>query len=146
MTGVTWHCNTVALCIQPYSQDTEQVHPHKDPLWSFITTPPSFLPPLFLTPVCVTQSCPTLCDPMGCSPPGSSIHGILQARRLEWGAIPFSSRSSWPRDWTRISCIAGRSFTIWATWEPLSLPLATLNLFSVSIILSFQECYINEIV
>ena len=36
------------------------------------------------------QSCPTLCDPMDCSPPGSSIHGILQARVLEWVAIVFS--------------------------------------------------------
>ena len=38
----------------------------------------------------VAQSCPTLCDPMDCSPPGSSIHGIFQARVLEWGAIAFS--------------------------------------------------------
>jgi len=40
--------------------------------------------------VLVTQSCPTLCDPMDCSPPGSSVHGILQARTLEWVAILFS--------------------------------------------------------
>ena len=45
----------------------------------------------------VAQSCPTLCDPVDCSPPGSSIHGILQARILEWVAVPFSSGSSWPR-------------------------------------------------
>ena len=38
----------------------------------------------------VAQSCPTLSDPMDCSPPGSSIHGIFQARALEWGAIAFS--------------------------------------------------------
>ena len=38
----------------------------------------------------VAQSCPTVCDPMDCSPPGSSIHGIFQARALEWGAIAFS--------------------------------------------------------
>ena len=38
----------------------------------------------------VTQSCPTVSDPMDCSPPGSSVHGIFQARVLEWGAIPFS--------------------------------------------------------
>ena len=38
----------------------------------------------------VAQSCPTLSDPMDCSPPGSSVHGILQARVLEWGAIAFS--------------------------------------------------------
>ena len=40
--------------------------------------------------VLVPQSCPTLCNPMNCSPPGSSVHGILQARILEWVAIPFS--------------------------------------------------------
>ena len=60
------------------------------------------------------QSCPTLCDPMDCSPPGSSAHGILQARILEWVAMPTSRESSRPRDGTGISCvsfIAGRFFT-----------------------------------
>ena len=61
----------------------------------------------------VAQSCPTLCDPMYCSPPGSSVHGILQARILEWVAISSSRGSSWPRDWTQVSCIAGRLFTDW---------------------------------
>ena len=65
----------------------------------------------------VAQSCPTLCDPMNCSLPGSSVHGILQARILEWVAISFSRRPSWPRDWTQVSCIVGRCFTIWATRE-----------------------------
>ena len=51
----------------------------------------------------VAQSCPTLCDPMDCSLPGSSIHGIFQARVLEWVAISFSIESSWPRDRTRVS-------------------------------------------
>ena len=46
----------------------------------------------------VTQSCPTLCNPLDCSPPGSSVHGILQARILEWVAIPSSKTSSWPKD------------------------------------------------
>ena len=63
----------------------------------------------------VIQSCPTLYDPMDCSPPGSSVHGILQARILEWIAIPFSRGSSHPRDQTLISCITARFFTIWAT-------------------------------
>ena len=62
--------------------------------------------------VLVTQSCPTLCDPMDCSPPGSSVHGILQAEILDWVAIPFSRRSSQPRDQTRVSGIAGGFFTI----------------------------------
>ena len=43
---------------------------------------------------------------MDCSPPGSSVHGISQARILEWIAVSFSKVSSWPRDWTCISCIA----------------------------------------
>ena len=63
----------------------------------------------------VAQSCPTLCDPMDCSLPGSSLHGILQARVLEWVAISFSSGSSQPRDWTRVSRIPGRRFNLWAT-------------------------------
>ena len=55
----------------------------------------------------------TLCDPMDCSPPGSSVRGILQARILEWAAIPFSRRSSQPRVWTQVSRIAGKFLTIW---------------------------------
>ena len=51
---------------------------------------------------------------MDCSPPGSSIHGILQARILEWVAISFSRGSSRPRDWTWVSCIGGRCFYLWA--------------------------------
>ena len=69
--------------------------------------------------VLVAQWCPTLCDPMDCSPPGSSVHGILQARILEWVVISFSRGSSQPRDGTQVSCIAGRFFTIWATREAL---------------------------
>ena len=65
--------------------------------------------------VTVAQPCPILCDPVDCSSPGSSVHGILQARILEWVAIPFSRGSSWPRDRTRVSCLAGCFFTIWAT-------------------------------
>ena len=45
----------------------------------------------------VAQSCPTVCDPTDCSPPGFSVHGILQARILEWIAIPFSRGTSQPR-------------------------------------------------
>ena len=55
----------------------------------------------------VAQSCPTLCDPMDCSLPGSSLHGILQARVLEWVAISSSRGSSQPRDQTRVSHIPG---------------------------------------
>ena len=65
----------------------------------------------------VAQLCPTLCDPMDCGLSGSSVHGVFQARVLEWIAISFSRGSSWPRDWTRVSHIAGRCFTIWVTRE-----------------------------
>ena len=61
--------------------------------------------------------CPTLCDPMDCSPLGSSVHGISQARILEWVAIPFYRGSSQHRDQTQVSCIAGRFFTTSTTWE-----------------------------
>ena len=54
---------------------------------------------------------------MGCSLPGSSIHGIFQARVLEWVAIAFSRGSSWPRDRTPVSHIVDRRFTVWATRE-----------------------------
>ena len=65
----------------------------------------------------VVQLCPTLCNPMDCSLSGSSFHGIFQARILEWVAISFSKRSSWPRDWIQVFPIVGRHFTIWATRE-----------------------------
>ena len=69
----------------------------------------------------VAQSCLTLHDPMG-----YTVHGILQARLLEWGAFTFSRGSSQLRDWTQVSHIAGGFFTSWATgetqvsWETLS--------------------------
>ena len=71
-----------------------------------------FLPPM--RSVLIVQLCVTLCDPMDCSPPGSSVQEILQARILEWLAFPFSRGSSRPRDWTRVSCITGWFFTVWA--------------------------------
>ena len=52
------------------------------------------------------HSWPTLCDPVNCCPPGSSAHGILQARTLEWGAMPSSRASSWPGVWTCISYVS----------------------------------------
>ena len=62
-------------------------------------------------------NCVWLCDPMDCSPPGSSVHGILQARILEWVFMPSSRGSSQPRDWTLLYCNASGFFTIWATRE-----------------------------
>ena len=65
----------------------------------------------------VTQSCRTLCDSIVCSLPGFFIHGIFPVRVPEWVAISYSRGSSQPRGWTRVSCIAGRCFTLWATRE-----------------------------
>ena len=78
--------------------------------------------------VLVTRSCLTLCDPMDCSLPGSSVHGILQARILEWVSISFSRGSSQLRDRTQVSHIAGGFFNIWTTreaqeyWKPIPSP------------------------
>ena len=72
---------------------------------------------LFVIWLCVwvSQLCLTLCDPMDCSLSDFSSHGILQARVLEWFAISFSRGSSWPKDWTQVSFIAGRFFIINST-------------------------------
>ena len=64
---------------------------------------------------CLCVSCSAVsdsCDPMNCRPPGSSVHGILQAKLLEWVAIPFSRGSSRTRDRTQVYCTAGRFFTV----------------------------------
>ena len=66
----------------------------------------------YLIKVKVTQSCPTLCDPVD-----YTVHGILQARILEWVAFPFSRGPSQPRDRNQVSCIAGRFFTSWTIRE-----------------------------
>jgi len=69
--------------------------------------------------------------PMDCSPLGSSVHGTLQARILEWVAIPFSKGSSWSRYQTWVSCIAGRFFTVWVTREACICHLAYLTSMQV---------------
>ena len=73
----------------------------------------------------VTKLRLTSCNNMDCSPPGSSVHGISQARILEWVAISFSRGSSRPRDQTHVFCLAGRFFTTepqeksWRTFYPI---------------------------
>ena len=69
----------------------------------------------FIPNVKVTQFCLTLCDPTDYSLPGSSLHGILQARILDWGAISFTRGSSWIRDWTSVFCIGRWALYHWAT-------------------------------
>ena len=79
----------------------------------------------------VAQSCLTLCDPMDCSLPGPFVHGIFQARVLVWVTISFSRGSSWPRDRTWVSCIAGQCLTIWATREAQTVvPLSSVQSLS----------------
>ena len=70
----------------------------------------------------VAQLCLTLCDPMDYSLPGSSVYGMFQEIILELVAISFSRGSFRARDWTQVSCIAGRLFIIWAIWETLNRP------------------------
>ena len=81
-----------------------------------------FPTPFSQVKVLVAQSCPTLCNPMDCSPSGSSVHGTLQARILQWVAMPFSRRSSRPRDQTWVSCIAHPSPKSSSSHMALSAP------------------------
>ena len=88
--------------------------------------------------LCCAHSSLTVCDPMECSLPGSSVLGFSQARVLGWVAISSSRGSSQSRDWTRISCIAGRFFTTEALGKPLKIMLSlnflrSLETFSISL-------------
>ena len=74
-----------------------------------------------------TCVCVCVCVCVSHSVVSVSIHGILQARKLEWVTIPFSRRSSRPRDQTLVSCIAAGFFTVWTTREACHLPLQGLN-------------------
>ena len=82
------------------------------------------------------QSCLTLCDSMDCSPPCSCVHGILQARILQWVAMPSSRGSSPPRDWTHVSCnssIAGGLFTADPWGKPHAYPYLLVTSFLSSV-------------
>ena len=97
-----WVCHggTLVLTFWPWRTPISEMHMSmKSVSYSVVTQSL-----LFSTPWTVAQ-------------PGSSVHGILQARILEWGAIPFSGESSRPGDRTWVSCFAGRFFTIWTTRE-----------------------------
>ena len=95
------------------------------------------LAPILCIPIVkmkVAQSCPTLCHPMD-----YTVHGILQARILEWGAFPFSGGSSQPRDRTQVSRTAGGFFTSWATREALSIVVSPSLINSICKVVTF--CY-----
>ena len=65
--------------------------------------------------------------------PGSSIHGVFQARVLEWGAITFSKQSSKPRDQTHVSCISDSFFTVWVTREVYSFGLFVCQIIEIDL-------------
>ena len=86
---------------------------------------------------CCDQSCLLLCDVMDCSPPGSSVHGIFQARILEWVTISLSRGSSWPRDQTlslAFPALVSWFFTSWATGEVHDLE-QNLSMWNFSVIM-----------
>ena len=89
--------------------------------------------------VCCHFSCVWLCNSIDCSLPGSSVHGILQARILEWVAMPSSRGSSQPRDQTHISCIAGGFFTA----EPLTKPRPLPYFLIISLFLASSLSFTN---
>ena len=78
--------------------------------------------------------------PLDCNPPSYSIHGILQAKMLQWVALPFSRGSYKLRDLSWVSCIPGRSFTIWATRETLILACLSHSPLLFSSLLSSAIC------
>ena len=86
---------------------------------------------------------------MDCNPLGSSVQGILQAKILEWVAMPSSRGSSWPRDWTHnsyVSCIARRFFTHWTTWEALIYFIQDkINMSTSDRLASFIPTIVSEI-
>ena len=93
------------------------------------------------------QSCPALCYPMDCSPPGSSVHGILQARILEWVAMSFSRGSYWPRARTHISCVSCIIFFTTSTtreapslWYPPHLKVKVLVAQSCLTLCNSMNC------
>ena len=92
----------------------------------------------------ITKSCATLCNPMDCSLPGSSVHGISQARILEWVAISFARGSSWLRDRTCISCTDMQSPSVLPPRKPLLLlqiPLGTRSLRSSWLLFVMKKFY-----
>ena len=100
------------------------------------------LPSPKLIQCAVSKSCPALCHPIDSSLPGSSVHGILQARILEWVAMPSSGGSSRLRNQTHFSGIsytAGRFFTHWATWEARTYTMLHVNCMSIRLGKKFFE-------
>ena len=122
---------SVSLCVSQSQVSVSGLTTHRPPASCSITSHAQLLACM---PAKSHQLYPTLCDLMDCRLPGSSVHGVLQARILEWVAIPFSRGSSRPRDRTcvsQVSCIGSGFFTISTTWEALKLPQSA----------SFSHCH-----
>ena len=105
---------------------------------------------IFNLTVCACSVVSVIFDSLDCSTPGSSVHRILQARILEWVAMPSSRRSSWPRDWTRVSCgscIAGGFFTTEPPGKPCLNHWTTPNwlpMFNLSFNLETSYQYLTS--
>ena len=121
---LTYICCTVGTLslaseVLGHSEEAEEgIRPPSTRWWPWL--PASFILSVFVewkVKVKVAELCPALCDTMD-----YIVHGILQVRILEWVAFPFSRGSSHRRDWTQVSCIAGRFFTNWAIREALVNP------------------------
>ena len=104
---------------------------HTVSIFFYLTRPHKCQINVFLCACYVASVGLTLCDPVDCNPQGSSVHRILQARILEWVAIPCSRRSSPPRDWNFVACVscfAGRYFNNWAFREVQIVSYSGINL------------------
>ena len=117
----------VSVYIKPFCKCLLQNHPYKDREKCIWTPSPAEVEFLAVgrekeSEVKVAQSCPTLCNPMD-----YTVHGILQARILEWVAFPFSRGSSQPKDRIQVSFIAGRFIPSWATREAQEKRIPRLN-------------------
>ena len=86
------------------------------------------------------------CDPLVCSTPGSSVHVILQARKLEWVTIPFSRGSSSPRDQTQVSHIAGTFFIVGATREAQTIQITKLLILKPNYYIEAKLLFWSQIV
>ena len=103
--------------------------------------------PYFACAYLVIKSCATFCNPMDCSLPGSPVHGISQARILEWVAISFFRGSSRPTDQTHISCVScieGRFFYLWVTGE--AQHLCCIIIFKISLYLPYCSFEASQVV
>ena len=132
LTGILATEERPSQTVQPQLGDSEQRKCSLQPTESWDVASVCYFKPLHLGVVCYTaksnwysnvylamkvtlkvaQSCWALCDPMD-----YRVHGVLQAKILEWAAFPFSRGSSQPRDWMQVSLMAGRFFTSWTTRE-----------------------------